>query len=133
MFENEAKWNVLHPGPDRYNFSEADRLARFAVAHGMRMRGHTLIWHAENPEWLKALSPTRGEAKAILRDHIFTVVGHFRRKFPGLITQWDVVNEAIDNDATRRRNVWQRWIGDDYVALAFKWARKAAGPASIST
>jgi endo-1,4-beta-xylanase len=94
----------------------------------MRMRGHVLIWHAEMPAWLKELDPTRDEAMAILRDHIFTVVGHFREEFPGLVTQWDVVNEGIDNDATRRQNVWQKWIGDDYMDLAFRWAREATGP-----
>ena len=128
VFENEAKWATVHPEPDRYDFTGADRIAAFAQRNGMTMRGHTLIWHAEMPEWLKALSPTRDEAIALLRDHVFTVVGHFREKFPGLVTQWDVVNEGIDNDATRRQNLWQRWIGDDYMDMAFRWAREAAGP-----
>jgi endo-1,4-beta-xylanase len=127
-FENDAKWATIHPRPRRYDFAPADRIARFARRNDMKMRGHVLIWHAENPQWLKDLTPTRREAKAVLRDHIFRVVGHFRRRFPGLITQWDVVNEGIDNDATRRQSIWQQWIGDDYIDLAFRWARRAAGP-----
>ncbi len=127
-FENEAKWAVLHPEPDRYDFTRADRLARWARSQAMRMRGHVLIWHAEMPAWLRALEPTREEAIDLLRDHIETVVGHFRRKFPGLVTEWDVVNEPIDNDGSRRDNLWQRWIGDDYIEHAFRFARRAAGP-----
>lgn len=127
-FENEAKWGVIHPEPDTYYFSGADALARWAWKRGVRMRGHVLAWHVQNPQWLKQLQPTRVEAMAILRDHIFTVVNHFERKFPGLITQWDVVNEPIDNDGTRRNSVWQRWIGPAYIDHAFRWARQAAGP-----
>jgi endo-1,4-beta-xylanase len=127
-FENETKWGPVHPEPERYDFAKADRLARWAWRNGQRMRGHTLIWHVQNPQWLKDLEPTRDEAIGLLRDHIFEVVGHFDRRFPGMVVQWDVVNEAIDNDGTRRANVWQRWIGDDYVGLAFRFAREAAGP-----
>ena len=128
VFENEAKWDTIHPEPHRYDFTKADRVAEFAQANGMKMRGHTLIWHVQNPPWLTSMNPSREEAMAILRDHILTVVGHFRERFPGLIVEWDVVNEGIDNDGTRRQSVWQRWIGDDYLDLAFRWAREAAGP-----
>ena len=127
-FENETKWSFVHPERDRYDFAGADALARFALVSGLKMRGHVLIWHAQNPDWLKQLSPTRVEALALLKEHIDTVVGHFRDQFPGLVVEWDVVNEGIDNDGTRRQNVWQRWIGDDYMDHAFRMAHAAAGP-----
>ncbi len=127
-FENEAKWATVHPAPGVYDFAKADALARWARDQGMTMRGHTLLWHVELPAWLRELKPTREEAIALLHEHITTVVGHFRTAFPGLVTQWDVVNEGIDNDGSRRQSVWQRWIGDDYIELAFRFARAAAGP-----
>lgn len=127
-FENETKWRVVHPERDRYDFSRADKLARWSWRNGMRMHGHVLAWHVNNPQWLKDLEPTRREAIGLLRDHIEVVVGHFDRRFPGLVTAWDVVNEAIDNDGSRREGIWQTWIGDDYVELAFRFAREAAGP-----
>lgn len=126
-FENEAKWGVIHPARGRYDFAGADRLARWAWRHGMSMRGHTLVWHVQNPDWLRELEPTREEAVRILRRHIKRVAGHYKRRFPGLIVEWDVVNEAIDNDGTRRQNLWQRWIGDRYIEIAFRTARRAAG------
>lgn len=127
-FENETKWLAIHPEPGRYDFSSADTLAEWAQSRGMRMRGHALVWHSRVPAWVNALEPTREEAIALMRDHIYTVVGHFRDQFPGLVTDWDVVNEPIDNDGTLRNSVWQRWIGDDYIDLAFRFAREAAGP-----
>lgn len=127
-FENAAKWAAVHPSRKRYDFRAADRMARWARDHGMTMRGHNLVWHVSNPAWLQALHPTRAEAIRLLREHITTVVSHFRTRFPGLVKQWDVVNEGIGNDARRRQSVWQRWIGDDYIAIAFRAARAAAGP-----
>ena len=127
-FENAAKWAAVHPSRKRYDFRAADRMARWARDHGMTMRGHNLVWHVSNPAWLQALHPTRAEAIRLLREHITTVVSHFRTRYPGLVKQWDVVNEGIGNDARRRQSVWQRWIGDDYVAIAFRAARAAAGP-----
>jgi endo-1,4-beta-xylanase len=126
-FEDATKWALVHPRPNRYDFSGADRIATFARRNGLHIRGHVLLWHYQNPPWLLELSPTRAEALTLLRRHISRVVGHFRRHFPGLITQWDVVNEPIDSDGTRRNTIWQRWIGDDYIDHAFRFARKAAG------
>jgi endo-1,4-beta-xylanase len=127
-FELEAKWQVVHPEPELYRFGRADRIAAFAERNGLAMRGHVLLWHVENPGWLTQLELTRGRALELLRDHIKTVVGHFRRKFPRLVVHWDVVNEPTDSDGTRRNTIWQRAIGDDYIERAFRIADRAAGP-----
>ena len=37
------KWGRIHPEPDRWDFSGADAIVDFAQAHGMRVRGHTLV------------------------------------------------------------------------------------------
>jgi endo-1,4-beta-xylanase len=127
-FENELKWRAVHPAPGVYDFTAADVLARWAEENGMVMRGHPLLWYFRPPEWLSALTPTRDEAIEIMRDHIHTVVGHFRSEFPGLVVEWDVINEGMDNDGTLRSSLWQRWIGDEHIDLAFRFAREAAGP-----
>ena len=126
--ENETKWLVIHPSLTATTLGPVDELAAWAQAEGMKMRGHPLIWHWNIPQWVRDMDPDREEAIAIMRDHIFTVVGHFREEFPGLVTEWDVVNEPIGNDAALRNSDWRRWIGDDYIDLAFRFAREAAGP-----
>src|ERR1043165_3371275 len=50
--ENVFKWDSIHPGRDTYNFADADALVAFAEANGMRVRGHTLVWHNQLPGWL---------------------------------------------------------------------------------
>jgi len=45
--ENCMKFGVIHPAPDRYVFEDADQLAAYARANGIKMRGHTLVWHQQ--------------------------------------------------------------------------------------
>lgn len=120
--ENEMKWALVHPERDRYDFAAADRIVDHARANGMLVRGHTLVWHRQNPAWLENGTFTRDELIAILRDHIRTVVGHFA----GRVRQWDVVNEAFRDDGTGLRdNLWLRGIGPEYIPLAFQFAHEA--------
>src|SRR5262249_45356447 len=42
--ENAMKFRALRPARDRFNFNSADQIVDFAAAHGMKVRGHTLVW-----------------------------------------------------------------------------------------
>jgi endo-1,4-beta-xylanase len=119
--ENEMKFYMIHPHRMVYNFSMADSMVSFAEEHEMKVRGHTLVWHNQLPDWVVNGNFTREEWINILRDHIFTVVGHYR----GKIYAWDVVNEAFNDDGTLRDTVWLRSIGPEYIELAFRWAHEA--------
>lgn len=119
--ENAMKWGPVHPERTRYDFAAADRIVEFARAHGQAVRGHTLVWHQQNPAWLVDGSFTRDELVGILRDHIHTVVGRYR----GEVAHWDVVNEAVDDQGRMRDNLWLRGIGPEYVELAFRFAHEA--------
>lgn len=120
--ENAMKFGPLHPDRDRYDFSNADAIVDFAEAHGMRVRGHTLVWYNQLPRWLTEGNWTRDELIEILREHIMTVVGHYR----GRVVVWDVVNEAIaDDGSSLRDSIWLRVIGPEYIDMAFRWAHEA--------
>jgi endo-1,4-beta-xylanase len=119
--EQEAKPCEVQRVRDRFDFGRADRLVDFAEEHDMRVRGHTLIWHACTPTWVTNGTFSREEAIDLLRHHIVTVMGHYE----GRIRVWDVVNEGIDDDASIRETPWQQLIGDDYMELAFQFAHEA--------
>ncbi len=120
--ENAMKWSSIHPERDRYDFAPADAIVAFAAAHDMTVRGHTLTWYRSIPAWLADGHFDREQLIAILRDHINTVVGHFR----GRVQQWDVVNEPLDPaSGNLRDDFWSRGIGPDYLALAFRFAHEA--------
>lgn len=92
-FENRLKWESVHPQPDQYRFVPVDALMDFAKDNGMKVIGHTLVWHSQTPDWVfehpDGTPLTREELLARMEDHIKTVVGRYR----GQIYSWDVVNE----------------------------------------
>jgi len=129
--EDALKWEVLRPDPLSFDFSQADQLVDFAVRHNMKVRGHTLVWHRQNPPWLAAEHHTPDQLSKLLEAHIKTVVGHYR----GKIFAWDVANEAFDegkNAGKLRSTIWydQPGIGFSgqgyaYLAQCFRWAHEA--------
>src|SRR5579871_6003153 len=62
--ENAMKWASLRPAPDRFEFSDADKLMRFADLAGQRVRGHNLCWHEALPAWFKDTA-TKDNARQI--------------------------------------------------------------------
>jgi len=131
--ENLLKWGPVHPEPDKYNFAPADTFVAFGEKRKMTLIGHTLVWHSQTPAWVfegKDGKPLdRETALARMRDHINAVVGRYKGKIKG----WDVVNEAINDDAegTMRKSKWQQAIGDDYIAKAFEFAHAADPQAEL--
>ncbi|WP_199429510.1 endo-1,4-beta-xylanase [Qaidamihabitans albus] len=121
--ENQMKWEYIHPERDRYDFAMADAIVGFAKANRQVVRGHTLLWHSQNPTWLEEGDFSATELREILREHIMTVVG----RYAGRIQQWDVANEIFDDDGNLRTqdNIWIRELGPGIVADAFRWAHQA--------
>ncbi|MCU1460560.1 MAG: beta,4-xylanase [Acidimicrobiales bacterium] len=129
--EDAMKFGPIHPEPHRYDFADADLIVAFAANHGMKVRGHNLVWQSHQPDWINRGTWTRAGLLAVLHDHIATVVGRYRHLDPGVVIQWDVVNEAIAADGTRRPTIWQRVIGDDYIDWAFRFAHEADPSAAL--
>ena len=120
--ENALKWSLIQPEQYRYDWADADELINFALANGMKVRGHTLVWQTQMPDWLKYENWTRDELIAILKEHIRNVVGRYR----GRVHIWDVVNEAVINDDGEVRTpFWYYKLGSDYVDLSFQLAHEA--------
>jgi endo-1,4-beta-xylanase len=120
--ENAMKFGPIHPQPDRYAFQDGDDLVAFARAHDMQVRGHALIWHQQLPQWVEQGDWTRDALLAVMEQHISTVVGRYK----GRVQVWDVVNEAIaDQAGSLRPTVWEKTIGPEYLDLAFQWAHQA--------
>jgi endo-1,4-beta-xylanase len=124
--EKVLKPQYVHPKRDAYHFEEVDHLMDFCREKKIRLHGHTLVWHKALPAWMEKFKGDRTAWENLLKEHVQTVVGHCR----GQVRSWDVVNEAFNEDGTLRRNVWLANIGEDYIALAFRFAREA-DPSSV--
>lgn len=119
--ENEMKWVSIEPQQGVFTFGQADAEVQFAEQHHQLVRGHNLVWHSQLPNWLTGGSFTNEQLAEILKQHIFTEVGHFR----GKIWQWDVVNEPFNEDGTLRATMWEQALGPNYIADALRWAHEA--------
>ncbi len=119
--ENEMKWEVTEPRPGAYAFGGGDDIAMFAKAHGLKVKGHTLVWHSQLPGWTQSL--VGRDALEAMTNHIRSLVDHYK----GYVTAWDVVNEALADDAGHplRKDVWSSEIGESYIARAFTLAHQA--------
>ncbi|GAB7018301.1 endo-1,4-beta-xylanase [Halostagnicola bangensis] len=116
--ENALKMGPLRPSRHAYDFEDADAVVNFGVENDMFVRGHTLVWHNQRPDWFQTWDYTDDQLRTFLRDHIHTVAGRYRSK----IDAWDVVNEAVADDGSMRRTVWSDALGEEYLADAFRWA-----------
>jgi len=122
----------------------------WAKANGMKMRGHTLLWHSQNSPaiYAKDFTPTSGgrvtnDGEAPLdpeclvdretliermKTYIYGVMEFiYSNGYADVIYAWDVLNEATDDSQPDglRRSHWYNMIGAEYIYYAFLFAREA--------
>ncbi len=129
--ENATKWRqMLVDGKiGEYDFTQADAIVDYAVANGVRVRGHTLVWGKfsgrtypkELDERIASAVDPAAELRQVMRDHITTVMTHFK----GRIKVWDVVNEPMSMDGPYLdKHIYLNTLGKDYIAEAFQIAHE---------
>ncbi len=133
-------------GSPALNFFSIDPTLEWCKENGMKMRGHTLVWHTQAPDWFFKEGYT-SEGAYVDKDtmlmrmesYIKQLLAHVQEEYPGVIYCWDVVNEAVDPESAdpdsffmcrtkcgNDPNPWYETIGPDYVEMAFTYARKYA-------
>jgi endo-1,4-beta-xylanase len=125
---NGMKWQIVEPEQGVYDWSQADQLVAFAHANNQLIRGHTLLWHNQLPDWLTTGvgngSITSSQLWDLLEQHIFIEVTRYR----GQIWQWDVANEFFldaDPSGIDPTNFWIAALGPTVIPQAYKWAHEA--------
>lgn len=126
-------------------FSHVDEVLQWCVDTGVQMRGHTLVWHTQTPDWFFR-EGYKNDGEYVDREtmlvrmdsYIKQMMTYCQDNYPGAIYCWDVVNEAVDEGGDQNSfylcrtqcdgqpNPWYVVIGDDYVEQAFRSARKYA-------
>lgn len=129
--ENCMKSEVLQPEEGKFDFALADQYVDFGQKNNMFIVGHTLIWHSQAPAWFFVDKDGKDVSREVLiermKNHIYTVVGRYK----GRVNGWDVVNEAIEDDGSFRKSKFYEIIGEDYIRLAFEFAREADPEAEL--
>lgn len=109
-------------------------LLDWCVENNMAMRGHTLVWYSQTPNWIfyedfdtKKPLVSREVMLARMESYISQVftqledLGYLEHFYA-----YDVVNEAWMEDGKKRDCLWLKTIGDDYLWYAFYYADKYA-------
>lgn len=131
--ENEMKWQNVEPQQNQFNFGSADQLVSFAQQNGIKVKGHTLVWHNQLASWVNNLG-TADAVRSAMNNHIQKVMEHYK----GKILVWDVVNEAIKTDSDTgvgnpryRSSPFYDRIGETYIEEAFVAAHDADPDAKL--
>lgn len=120
------------------NFDSCRTGLDYAKNNGLKMRGHTLVWHAQTPDWFFYENYDTGGALASrelmlkrMENYIKGVIEWTETNYPGVIYAWDVVNEAVADyfgagaaGLRTEGSMWYKTIGDSFVEKAFEFARK---------
>ena len=121
-------------GMPAINTERLDEIMTMAEDAGLVMRGHTLVWHSQTPEWLfyedydtSKDYASRETMLARMEHYIKSVMTFCQEEHPGVIYAWDVVNEAVsDSGGYRTDSPWYITIGGEYIEKAFEYASKYA-------
>ena len=116
---NEMKWDTIEPNNGSFNFGPGDGVVSFARAHGMRVRGHNLVWQNQLPSWVSSLP--LNQVQQAMESHITTEASHYK----GQVYAWDVVNEPFNGDGSLVSDVFDRAMGSGYIADALRTAHAA--------
>lgn len=137
--EAESKSNLnVYKEKAALNFNTYKQAMEYAQKNGIKMRGHTLIWHSQTPEWFfyenydtSGKLADRALMLKRMENYIREVIAWTETNYPGVIYVWDVVNEAVadyfgEGKAPMRQedSMWYQVIGEDFVEKAFQYARK---------
>ncbi|HEX7492535.1 MAG TPA: endo-1,4-beta-xylanase, partial [Candidatus Limnocylindrales bacterium] len=123
--ENEMKIDATEPNQNQFNFTAGDQVYNWAVGKGMKVRGHTLAWHSQQPTWMQNMSGTT--LRNAMINHINGVMAHYK----GKLAYWDVVNEAFADGSSNRRDSNLQRTGNDWIEVAFNTARAADPSAKL--
>lgn len=110
-----------------YNWGGADAFAEFARENNLKVRGHTLVWHSQTP----ASFFTDDEGNKLNKEQLYERMENYMEavmnRYKDVVFCWDVVNEALsdyEGSVYRTESPWYEVCGKDFIAQAFRTARK---------
>lgn len=142
-FENELKPDAILNQKEsqkaddlivKFNNNTLEML-EWCKTNNMALRGHTLIWHSQTPNWIFHEGFDTKNPLASREVMLARMESYIRQTFELLESlgylemfyAYDVLNEAwMEDGSMRAESMWLQTIGDDYMWHAFYFADKYA-------
>ena len=127
--ENEMKPEALLNDDGSFSWEKADAIMEFAKTNDLMVRGHTLIWHKQTPEWFFKDSNGNLLDKESLYERLYEYIKAVMTRYKD-ISVWDVVNEAVSNDHNSENlyrdkgSMWYKICGEEFIEVAFRYAHE---------
>ncbi len=115
----------------KINFSTVDEAMKLCYQNGLKMRGHTLVWHSQTPTWLfrenfssNGRFVSQSVMDARLEFYVKSVLEHvYSGQYGSVVVYWDVANEIMH----AQNSGWEAVYGSSktnatYVKKAFNYA-----------
>ena len=156
--DNAMKWRYIHPRYSEensdadYDFTKMDALVAYCQANGMAIRGHVLVWHVVDnlplyPGKQFSWATRKPDSTLLSRAEFFKrMKAHITKimtRYKGKIAYYDVVNEAVSDDAATQGALIKSYSdmykiaamggnpGQSFIDSAFKYARQADPTAKL--
>lgn len=132
-------------GMPAVTFESCKKELQFCQDTGISLRAHVLVWYNQTPDWFfrenydkdgKLVS--KAVMKQRMESYIKQVITYVQTNYPGVVYCWDVVNEAVEEDGSIRKNNnnWynvysegnEEYAEYEYVKDAFTYAKKYVEP-----
>ncbi|MCM1245776.1 MAG: endo-1,4-beta-xylanase [Roseburia sp.] len=114
-------------------YSGMSKILDFAKANDLKVRGHALVYGKQTPDWFfrEGYKDEGAYVKSSvmskrMESYISQVMNFVKENYPGVVTSWDVVNEALDDDGNLAENKWFKIMEDTYIEQAFIYANTYA-------
>jgi GH35 family endo-1,4-beta-xylanase len=124
-------WPTYEPRAGEPDHANREEVARWCREHGIEPKGHPLAWNDADPRWLP---DDPAEVRRLQMARIDDIVARFR----GLVTIWDVVNEAthFERDESWQRSpkitaMWDQTGRVPFILECFRHARAANPEATL--
>ncbi len=125
--ENEMKPSAFMRRKGSYAWSKADEIVNFSKENNIQVRGHTLLWHKQTPDWFFKDDTGANVTPEVLYQRLHVYMKAVMTRYKDEVYVWDVVNEAItdSNKGGVYRTKDSKWFeicGEEFIGKAFEIA-----------